>query len=168
MALFAQSPVAVPANRGDCFFLYRAAADEGALSASSSSPSHLTSEDRGPLPVVLVVEDNPDVRRLFRLYLKGSYRLLEATTGEEAFRIVQQERVDLILMDINLPGEWDGLQTARLIRSLPGMAHVPIIAQTAYASVFDARQALEAGCAYYMTKPIYRHELLSVLKRFLP
>ncbi|MCS7083225.1 MAG: response regulator [Bacteroidetes bacterium] len=116
---------------------------------------------------MLVVEDNPDVRRLLVLYLRGRYEVVEAATGEEAFRIVQERPVDAILMDINLPGDWSGLDAARAIRALPGMAHVPIIAQTAYAALFDEQQVLAAGCSYYMNKPIYRHELLSVLERFL-
>ncbi len=110
---------------------------------------------------ILYVEDNPDNMTLVRRVLVSrGYSLLEAKNGLEGLSIAAQQRVDLVLLDINLP-DIDGYEVAKRLRSSgsPELSYVPIIAITANALKGDAEKALQAGCDVYMSKPINIHEL---------
>lgn len=103
---------------------------------------------------ILLVEDNPVNRRLAVFLLRSQgYEVREATTAQEAFEIIEKERPDLIVMDIQLPG-MDGLEATRKIKAQPATTDIPIIAVTSYAMKGDREKALAAGCAGYVTKPI--------------
>jgi two-component system cell cycle response regulator/two-component system cell cycle response regulator DivK len=103
---------------------------------------------------ILLVEDNPVNRRLAVFLLRSQgYQVWEAATANEAFEILQTERPDLIVMDIQLPG-MDGLEITRKLKAQPATADIPVIAVTSYAMKGDREKALAAGCAGYVTKPI--------------
>ena len=103
---------------------------------------------------ILLVEDNPVNRRLAVFLLRSQgYEVREATTAQEAFEIIEKERPDLIVMDIQLPG-MDGLEATRKIKAQPATADIPVIAVTSYAMKGDREKAMAAGCAGYVTKPI--------------
>jgi len=103
---------------------------------------------------ILLVEDNPVNRRLAVFLLRSQgYQVREATTAPEAFEILQGERADLILMDIELPG-MDGLEATKKLKEQPATADIPVIAVTSYAMKGDREKALAAGCVGYVTKPI--------------
>jgi len=103
---------------------------------------------------ILLVEDNPVNRRLAEFLLRSQgYQVREATTAKEAFEILQTERPDLIVMDIQLPG-MDGLEATKKLKEQPSTAHIPVVAVTSYAMKGDREKALAAGCAGYVTKPI--------------
>lgn len=103
---------------------------------------------------ILLVEDNPVNRRLAVFLLRAhGYEVREATTALEAFEILANERPDLIVMDIQLPG-MDGLEATRKLKEQPAMSNIPVIAVTSYAMKGDREKALAAGCAGYVTKPI--------------
>jgi two-component system, cell cycle response regulator DivK len=105
---------------------------------------------------ILVVEDQPDNRRILRDMLgNAGYELIEAETGEEALIAVEAQRPDLILMDIQLP-VMDGYEATRRIRSNPKLKSIPIIAVTSYALAGDEAKALAVGCNAYVTKPSAR------------
>lgn len=113
-------------------------------------------------PTVLYIEDHPDNMTLVRRILqKESYTLIEAKTGLLGLLIAESQDLDLILLDINLP-DIDGYEVARRLRasSRVSLAHTPIIALTANAMKGDAQKALQAGCDFYMTKPINIQELI--------
>ena len=117
---------------------------------------------------VMVVEDFEDNRFMMRRLLETSgYRVLEAINGEEAVRIAELERPDLILMDLSLP-LLDGLAATRRIREREGLRHVPIIAVSAHDTADFHAEALAAGCNDYVTKPIDFDQLESLLHRLLP
>jgi CheY-like chemotaxis protein len=117
---------------------------------------------------VMVVEDFEDNRFMMRRLLETSgYRVLEAINGEEAVRIAEIERPDLILMDLSLP-LLDGLAATRRIREREGLLHVPIIAVSAHDTADFHAEALAAGCNDYVTKPIDFDQLESLLHRLLP
>ncbi|HEV8335979.1 MAG TPA: ATP-binding protein [Candidatus Polarisedimenticolia bacterium] len=108
----------------------------------------------GPGDLILVVEDNPANLKLVREVLKGrGYRVLEATSGEEALDALKFIHPDLILMDIQLPG-MDGLTVTRRLKRDPATRDIPTIALTAHAMKRDEARVLEAGCAGYIPKPI--------------
>jgi two-component system, cell cycle response regulator DivK len=103
---------------------------------------------------ILLVEDNPVNRRLAVFLLRAhGYDVREATTGLEALGMLEKERPDLIVMDIQLPG-MDGLEVTRKIKAQPATADIPVIAVTSYAMKGDREKALAAGCVGYVTKPI--------------
>jgi len=103
---------------------------------------------------ILVVEDNAVNRKLARNVLRSrGYRVLEATTGEEALKMLERQRPDLVLMDLQLPG-MDGLEVTRRIKRDPAISDLPVVALTAHVQEADERRALDAGCVGYITKPI--------------
>ncbi len=119
---------------------------------------------------ILCVEDNPDNMLLMQRALESrGYKLIKAKNGEEGVAMAEEEDVDLILLDINLP-DIDGYEVARRIRSSSRnkLAYTPIIAITANALKGDAEKALSAGCDVYMSKPINIRELWARVEAFLP
>jgi two-component system, cell cycle response regulator DivK len=116
---------------------------------------------------ILVVEDQPDNRRILRDLLgNAGYELIEAETGEEALTAVEAQRPDLILMDIQLP-VMDGYEATRRIRSNPELKSIPIIAVTSYALAGDEARALAVGCNAYVTKPFSPRALLAKVQEHL-
>lgn len=117
---------------------------------------------------VLVVEDQYDNRQILRdLLTNAGYEMIEAVTGEEGVSIAEQQRPDLILMDMQLP-VIDGYESTRRIRANPELKSIPIIAVTSYAMSGDDAVAYEAGCDAYVTKPFSPRELLAKIREFLP
>lgn len=119
---------------------------------------------------VLYIEDNPDNMMLVKRALESrGYTLIEAVNGVSGVSTAESKKVDLILLDINLP-DIDGYEVARRLRNSKNNAlrHVPIIAITANALRGDAEKALSAGCDVYMSKPINIRELWARVEAFLP
>ena len=109
---------------------------------------------------ILLVEDNEVNRRLAGFLLRShGYQVREATTAAAAFEMVDKERPDLIVMDIQLPG-MDGLEITRKLKGQPATADIPVIAVTSYAMKGDREKALAAGCAGYVTKPIDKNTFI--------
>ena len=103
---------------------------------------------------ILYIEDNLENRILIRRILQAEgYVVLEAESAAQAIAIVQRQRLDLILMDINMP-DIDGYTLTTHLKAKPGLRHVPIIALTANVMKGDRERTLEAGCDGYIQKPI--------------
>lgn len=116
---------------------------------------------------VLVVDDNPTNLKLASELLEmEGYEVLRASDAEEAQSILGEARPELILMDIALPG-MDGLALTRKLKSTPGLAHVPIIALSAFAMKGDEEKALASGCNGYITKPINTRTFPAQIKEHL-
>src|SRR5574337_1087619 len=114
---------------------------------------------------VMVVEDNEKNRKLMRVVLKAKgYNVIEATTGEEALGILKNQKPDIILMDIQLPGI-DGLTLAKQIKA--DTNDIPIIAVTAYAMKGDEQKILDTGCDAYVSKPINTQELPLIVEKYI-
>ncbi|MGE5324457.1 MAG: response regulator [Actinomycetota bacterium] len=116
---------------------------------------------------VLLVEDNAVNRKVALAMLqRGGHSVAVAENGKEAVRLVQTERFDLILMDIQMP-EMDGLEATRMIRQQEAGRglHVPIIAMTAHALKGDNERFLAAGMDGYIAKPFQQESLLEALAR---
>ncbi|HET6821659.1 MAG TPA: response regulator [Anaerolineales bacterium] len=113
-------------------------------------------------PTILYIEDHPDNMTLVRRILYSeSYTLIEAKTGFQGIWIAENQDIDVILLDINLP-DIDGYEVARRLRASKKtkLAHIPIVAVTANAMKGDDRKILDAGADIYISKPINIHELL--------
>lgn len=116
---------------------------------------------------ILIVEDNDLNLKLFRDLLHAhGYEIAETKEGLEALALTRQERPDLILMDIQLP-EISGLDVTRRIKADPELAHIPIIAVTAFAMKDDEEKILRAGCQAYISKPISIGPFLHTVRKFL-
>lgn len=115
---------------------------------------------------VLVVEDSPDIAHLVKLHLADIQCDAEiATTGEEALARFQPEKYDLVVLDLMLPGNMDGLQVCRQLRAQPG--YVPILMLTARSAELDRVLGLEMGADDYLTKPFSIPELQARIKALL-
>jgi len=113
---------------------------------------------------ILVVDDDPQIRRVMRVTLTGqSYEVDDAKTGEEALEKLRAERFDLVLLDMNMPG-MGGLETCRAIRS---QSEIAIIMLTVRDSETDKIEALDAGADDYVTKPYNAPELLARMRAAL-
>jgi CheY-like chemotaxis protein len=105
-------------------------------------------------PLILVVEDNEANQLLASSVLqREGYRVILAGTAREAVERLSVNSPDLILMDIQLPGE-DGLGLTRRLKADPRTSAIPVVALTAHAMVGDKEEALAAGCVGYIPKPI--------------
>jgi two-component system cell cycle response regulator DivK len=103
---------------------------------------------------VLVVDDTRAARELIRAILKRvRCDIIEASHGQEALVLIQQERPDLVLLDIDMPG-LDGLTVVKKIRENTSLAGLPVVAVTAFAMEGDREKAMAAGFTAYLTKPV--------------
>jgi two-component system cell cycle response regulator DivK len=117
---------------------------------------------------VLYVEDNEFNRKIVRqLLVATTYRLLEATDGEQGVAMALDALPDLILMDIQLP-KISGLDATRRIRQDPRTADIPIIAVTSFALSGDDQKAVDAGASAYLAKPYSPRQLLELIRRLAP
>ncbi len=118
-------------------------------------------------PLILYVEDNAENRLLIRRILMAEgFSILEAANASQALDILQAANPDLILMDINLP-EVDGYTLTSLLKAVPKLRQVPIIALTANVMRGDRERTLEAGCDGYIQKPVDVDMLPLQICRFL-
>jgi two-component system cell cycle response regulator DivK len=120
-------------------------------------------------PNILYIEDHADNMMLVRRILQPSrFNLIEAKSGLEGITIAENQDIDLILLDINLP-DIDGYEVARRLRASAKtmLAHTPIMVVTANAMRGDAQKALDAGADVYMSKPINIQELLEKVEGFV-
>jgi two-component system, NtrC family, response regulator AtoC len=120
--------------------------------------------DRPARPVILVVDDDPGIREAFRLVLEEEYELLEAEDGPRAIRIVQGSPVDLVLLDVRLPG-MDGIEVLERIKAID--EHVEVVLVTAVQTVRAAVAAMKLGALDYLTKPFDEDEILPLIRRAL-
>jgi two-component system cell cycle response regulator DivK len=116
---------------------------------------------------ILVIEDNPKNLKLVRDVLEYSgFEVLEATTGEDGVRMAADKTLDLVLMDLQLPGI-DGMEALRLIRTGPRNQDVPIVAVTASAMPDDRARAIASGFDGYVEKPISARALPQQVRDFM-
>jgi len=112
---------------------------------------------------ILVVDDAEFNRDLLVQLLEDEYQVSVAVDGGEGVKKAEQEKPDLILMDLGMP-VMDGWEATRRIKANSELKHIPIIAVTSHAMVGDEIQAREAGCDDYTPKPIDEDELLRKIK----
>ncbi len=116
---------------------------------------------------ILIVEDNPDNMKLFAavLGIRG-HKVLGLPGGEELLATMASERPDVVLLDIQLPGE-DGYQLLAKLHGTSGGALPPVVALTAHAMSGDRERALAAGFSGYLTKPIDVSTFAASVEAFL-
>ena len=112
----------------------------------------------------MVVDDDPQIRRVLRTALVAQgYEVIDARNGDEALEKIRDEKVDLVILDMNMPG-MGGLETCRTIRST---SDISIIMLTVRDAESDKIEALDAGADDYVTKPFSSPELLARIRAAL-
>lgn len=122
-------------------------------------------QDTSSSPTILAVDDNPTALHLLVSTLKReNYQVLTATNGIEAMDILEQqgENIDTILLDRMMP-EMDGMEVTKRVLKNPRLKYIPIIMQTAADQPEEISEGIKAGVFYYLTKPIERSMLLSIV-----
>ncbi len=122
---------------------------------------------RGPIPDVLIVEDNEVNRRLAALYLREICNTEMAENGYVAIEKIKRKKYDAILMDINLGAGPDGLSIAHQVKNFETNKNTPIIAVTGYTMHGDREKLLSNGCSHYLPKPYDKKTLLRLFSGIL-
>jgi CheY-like chemotaxis protein len=115
---------------------------------------------------ILVVDDTDWNRDLLVQLLEEEYKVLEAVDGAEGVKKTEEDKPDLILMDLGMP-VMDGWEATRKIKANDALKDIPIIAVTSHAMVGDEIEARKAGCDDYLPKPIDEDLLLQKIRKFL-
>jgi two-component system KDP operon response regulator KdpE len=118
-------------------------------------------EEKAKSPLVLIIEDDPQIRRFLRTTLKDNdYNFIEVSTGQDAIRQVGLQHPDLIILDLGLP-DMDGLEVTQNLRE---WTSTPILVLSARDEEHDKVKALDAGADDYLTKPFGTSELLARMR----
>lgn len=116
---------------------------------------------------ILLVDDHSDIRRLIRITLGQSFEVLEAEEGSIALQIVRQQRPALVVLDIMMPGEMDGLQVLEAIKSDPDTASTKVVMVTARGQARDYEIGMERGADAYFIKPFSPLQLVAAIKKLI-
>ena len=116
---------------------------------------------------ILVVEDEPDIRKLVQYNLaQERFKVLEAEDGEQALKILQREKPNLVILDLMLPG-LSGLELCKILRERPQTVQLPILMLTAKAGEADKVIGLEIGADDYLAKPFSPREMVARVRAIL-
>ena len=127
------------------------------FAASSAEPD---SGSESAHQIILVVDDEEEIRTVLRLALtRGGYDVREADSGEAALSLIQEERPDLVLLDVMMPG-MDGFAVCRQLRADTQTADLPVIILSAKTDSRSKQEGLEAGATKYLTKPLSPDQLI--------
>jgi len=118
------------------------------------------------MPVILIVEDNPDNLLTVKAILENKYTILEASDGNQGVMMAKKHIPHLILMDIALPGV-DGIKAFNEIRNVGQLAHIPVVALTASAMTTDRETILSHGFDGYIAKPIDEKVFIKTINNVL-
>ena len=116
---------------------------------------------------ILVIEDNQQNMYLTTFLLeKSGYEVIQAWNGVEGIKKAEASIPDLILLDIQLP-EMDGYEVAWMLKKIPEISKIPIVAVTSYAMRGDKENVMAAGCDGYIEKPINPDSFISEIEQYL-
>ena len=113
----------------------------------------------------LYIEDQVDSQILFRVQMKDLKNIQFATSFEEALPLLETNTFDFIIMDINLQGEYNGLDALKVIHQIPKFQSIPVIAVTAYVLPGDKEKFIATGFTDFISKPIFREKLVESLNK---
>ena len=115
------------------------------------------------LPTILVVEDDLENQKFLKIFLKRCFEVEACDNAEECYSMLENLHVDIILMDISLKGNKDGLQLTKELKANNKFSNLPIVGLSAHAFQKDKDNAYNAGINVFITKPVDANYLLQVL-----
>ncbi|MDH3269204.1 MAG: ATP-binding protein, partial [Ignavibacteria bacterium] len=116
-------------------------------------------------PNVLVVENDDASKDIIKLFLKDLCQVDFTDSGEKAYKMVNENIYDIVLMDINLGKGMSGTETTKEIRKIETYKNTPIVAITGFAMRGDKDEFLKAGCTHYLAKPFSRDKIVKLIKQ---
>jgi DNA-binding response OmpR family regulator len=116
---------------------------------------------------VLIVDDQIDIRRMMHIALGDSFELLEAADGVTALVLLRQHKPDVVLLDVMMPGEIDGLQVLQAIRADPQTMDMRVIMVSAKGQVSDYELGMHMGANAYFVKPFSPLQLVAAINEQL-
>ncbi len=122
--------------------------------------------DDNALPLLLLMEDNPDVMSYLKTCLSSNYRVVSAVNGQEGVELATQQIPDLVVTDVMMP-VMNGYEVCRFLKNDERTSHVPVIMLTAKVGFESRLEGLEQGADAYLAKPFHREELLLQIRNLL-
>ncbi len=117
---------------------------------------------------VLIVEDQPDIRKLIRMTLEfEDYEIHEASDGAQGLVLALERRPDIALLDVMMPGTMDGLELCQRIKTEPALAHCKVVLLTARGQARDREAGRQRGADEYLIKPFSPLQLIETIGRLL-
>lgn len=116
---------------------------------------------------ILIIEDDGINQFYLNSILNKKYKTFTSFTSENAIKILKNHKIDLILTDILLRGNMNGLEFTKFIKSSDEFSSIPVIAITGYTNLTDRQKFFDAGCIDFILKPFDEDELLRLIKRHL-
>lgn len=123
--------------------------------------------DEAKKPTLLVVEDDYDSQKFLQLFLRREFNVDVCDSSETFYAILEDHKIDIILMDISLRGTKNGLELTTEIKSDDQYKDIPVVVLTAHAFHKDKENAYQAGVDAFLTKPVQNDILLSTLIKIL-
>ena len=115
---------------------------------------------------ILVVEDQDSIRRMIEALVQArGYQVTAVSSGAKAIDVAMTDAPDIVLLDLNLPGQYDGFDVCQRLRSDPGTRHVPVVIISAMDDDESRARATAAGATAYYTKPFSPIALLKEIDR---
>jgi CheY-like chemotaxis protein len=119
------------------------------------------------LAKILLVDDEPEIRFLTKRMLeKAGHRVVEAENGDEALRVLEKDKPDLILLDVRMPG-LNGWEVCRRIKADDKTKSIPVVMFTVRTSEEDMQKSVDYGAEAHINKPFDKEELIKLVEKML-
>jgi two-component system sensor histidine kinase BarA len=123
----------------------------------------METNERQNKPKLLITEDDIENQKFLQMFLKRKFDVRICDSGKSFYEKINEEKIDIILMDISLKGNKNGLELTKEIRKISGYENIPIVCLSAHAFKKDRDNALEAGVDIFLTKPVENSILMNSL-----
>ena len=116
--------------------------------------------------IILIVDDEAPVRESLEMLMEGRFRVLKADSGEKAIRVIRENDVDVVILDVMIPSP-SGFEVCQQITCNPATHHIPVLMMSGLQDPTNWRRARELGAADFVTKPLQCDDVLARVRHFL-